>query len=158
MRALDFKKKVLLIEKKRIGGAGVYDGVLTSKTLWEYSQKVSSIREMIPNYEVNYADVVTTLKEAVFERKTQMTVHLNLFQKQQANLFSYEKGTASFINKNIIEIKKEDGSIKQVSADNILIATGSRPRYLPHIPIDEKIIMTSDGVRDLNELPKSLVV
>ena len=37
MRALDFKKKVLLIEKKRLGGAGIFNGVLTSKTLWEHS-------------------------------------------------------------------------------------------------------------------------
>ncbi len=158
MRALDFKKKVLLIEKKRIGGAGVYDGVLTSKTLWELSQKVSSIREMIPDYQVNFQEIVSTLKEAVFERKTQMTVHLNLLQKQTGNLFFYEKGAASFVNKNTISIKKEDGTIKTVSAENILIATGSRPRYLPHIPIDEQIIMTSDGVKNLTELPKSLVV
>jgi dihydrolipoamide dehydrogenase len=158
MRALDFKKKVLLIEKKRIGGAGVYDGVLTSKTLWELSQKVSSIREMIPDYQVNYQEIVSTLKEAVFERKTQMTVHLNLLQKQPGNLFFYEKGAASFIDKNTISIKKEDGTTKTVSAENILIATGSRPRYLPHIPIDEQIIMTSDGVKNLTELPDSLVV
>lgn len=51
---------------------------------------------MIPDYQVDYQNIVTTLKEAVFERKTQMTVHLNLLQKQQANLFSYEKGAASF--------------------------------------------------------------
>lgn len=50
MRTIDFGKKVLLIEKKKIGGAGVYDGVLTSKTLWESSMKVASIRETIPNY------------------------------------------------------------------------------------------------------------
>lgn len=158
MRGLDFKKKVLLIEKKRIGGAGVYDGVLTSKTLWEYSQKVSSIREMIPNYEVDFTDIVKTLKEAVYERKTQMTVHLNLLQKQQPELFSYEKGTASFIDKHTISITKEDGSKKIVTASNILIATGSRPRYLPHISIDEQIIMTSDGVKNLTEIPKNLVV
>ena len=54
MRALDFKKKVLLIEKNRLGGAGIYDGVLTSKTLWEYSQKISSVRELIPNFEVKF--------------------------------------------------------------------------------------------------------
>ena len=42
--------------------------------------------------------------------------------------------------------------------ENILIASGSRPRYLPNIPIDEKIIMTSDGVKNMTELPKSLVV
>ncbi len=158
MRALDFKKKTLLIEKKRIGGAGVYDGVLTSKTLWELSQKVSSIREMIPNYQINYDDIVKTLKESVFERKTQMTVHLQLLHKQQPELFEYDKGTASFIDKNTLLITKEDGTTKKVSADNILICTGSRPRYLPHITIDEKNIMTSDGVKNLTELPKSIVV
>lgn len=158
MRAIDFKKKVLLIEKKRIGGAGVYDGVLTSKTLWELSQKISSIREMIPNYHVDYQDMVNTVNEAVFERKTQMTVHMNLLQKQQPDRFCYEKGTASFLDKNTINILKEDGSNKAVYGDHILIATGSRPRYLPHIAIDEKIIMTSDGIKNLTELPKSLVV
>lgn len=158
MRALDFKKKVLLVEKKRIGGAGVYDGVLTSKTLWELSQKVSSIREMLPNYQVNYQDIVKTVKEAVFERKTQMTVHLNLLQKENKALFFYEKGAAYFVDKNTVAIKKDDGSTKTVSADFILIATGSRPRYLPHIPIDENIIMTSDGVKNLTDLPESLVV
>ena len=158
MRALDFKKKVLLVEKKRIGGAGVYDGVLTSKTLWELSQKVSAIREMIPDYKINYEEIVRTLKEAVFERKTQMTVHLHLLQKQTPDLFQYEKGTASFIDKNTVLITKDDGTVKAVKADNILIATGSRPRYLPHIAIDENIIMTSDGVKNLTDLPESLVV
>lgn len=158
MRALDFKKKVLLIEKKHIGGAGVYDGVLTSKTLWEMSQKISSIREMIPDYEADFEYINKTVKEAIFERKTQMTVHIQLLQTQTTNLFHYEKGTAQFIDKHTISITKENGRIKTVSAENILIASGSRPRYLPNIPIDEHIIMTSDGVKNLTEFPKSLVV
>lgn len=159
MRAIDFKKKVLLVEKKRIGGAGIYDGVLTSKTLWEFSQKISAIREMIPDYEVKYEDIARTVKESVFERKTQMTVHLQLLQSyMQDNLFSYEKGTASFVDKNTVQIVKDDGGIKTVSADFILIATGSRPRYLPNIQIDERTIMTSDGISHLSDIPKSLVV
>lgn len=159
MRAIDFKKKVLLVEKKRIGGAGIYDGVLTSKTLWEFSQKISAIREMIPDYEVKYEDIARTVKESVFERKTQMTVHLQLLQSYvHDNLFSYEKGTASFVDKNTVQIVKDDGGIKTVSADFILIATGSRPRYLPNIQIDERTIMTSDGISHLSDIPKSLVV
>jgi dihydrolipoamide dehydrogenase len=38
------------------------------------------------------------------------------------------------------------------------MAIGSRPRYLPHIPIDEKIILTSDGVSALTDFPKSIVI
>lgn len=159
MRALDFKKKVLLVEKNRIGGAGVYDGVLTSKTLWELSQKVTTMREMNPDFVPNFDEINKTVKEAIFERKTQMTVHLQLLESAMENQqFRYEKGHASFIDKHTLQIKKEDGSLKQVYAENVLIATGSRPRYLPHIPIDEKIIMTSNGIRNLTSFPKSMVV
>jgi dihydrolipoamide dehydrogenase len=160
MRALDFKKKVLLIEKNRIGGAGVYNGVLTSKTLWEFSQKIASLREIMPDYQVNFEDINKTVKEAVFERKTQMTVHLQLLEKENEDnqLFFYEKGEASFVDKHTIQIEKEGKEIKQVWGDKILIATGSRPRYLPHIPIDEQIIMTSNGLGNLTDIPKSFVV
>ena len=141
MRALDFGKRVLLIEKKKIGGAGIYDGVLTSKTLWEYSMKISSIREMIPDYKVNFQEMEKTVHEAVFERKTQMTVHSQLLQNTVHRLFFYEKGKAFFIDKNTIQITKDDGSTKKVTADNILISTGSRPRIPNNITVDEKTII-----------------
>jgi len=158
MRAIDFGKKVLLIEKKRLGGAGVYDGVLTSKTLWEQSLKAASIKETIPDYQVKFDDVSKIVHEAIYERKTQMTVHLQLLQKLKNRLLYYEKGTAYLKNKNEVEITKEDGSKKTVSADYILIATGSRPRIPGNIKVDENIIVTSDGIKNFTSFPKSMVV
>jgi dihydrolipoamide dehydrogenase len=159
MRALDFKKKVLLVEKKRLGGAGIFNGVLTSKTLWEHSMRVSAIRETIPSYDVPFEDIIKNLREAVFERKTQMSVHLRLLENQLgSDLFHYEKGFAKILDKNLVEILKDDGSVHVVKAENILIATGSHPRYLSNIPIDEKIIVTSDGVKNILDFPKSLVI
>ncbi len=157
MRAIDFGKKVLLIEKTRIGGAGIYNGVLTSKTLWDQALKVLSIREMIPNYEVNFDAVAKIVNEAVFERKTQMTVHLQLLQKLQTRLFFYEKGTALLLDKHTVQIAKDD-LLKTVSADFILIATGSRPRVPSNIVVDEKIIVTSDGIKNFTSFPESMVV
>jgi dihydrolipoamide dehydrogenase len=158
MRAIDFGKKVLLVEKKRIGGAGVYDGVLTSKGLWEYSMKMSSIRESIPDYKVDFNHMIKTVNEAVFERKTQMTVHLQILQSFNNRLFFYEKGKAYLVDKNTVKITKEDGSAKTVSADFILIATGSHPRRPAGITIDENIIVTSDGIKNFKSLPKNMVV
>lgn len=158
MRAIDFGKKVLLIEKRKIGGAGVYDGVLTSKTLWEQALKTASIREMIPNYEVDINSIKKIVNEAVYERKTQMTLHLQLLQTLPKKLFSYEKGAAAFIDKHTVRITKEDGKTKDVSADNILIATGSRPRIPANIKVDEHTIVTSDGVKNFDTFPESMVV
>lgn len=158
MRAVDFGKKVLLLEKKRIGGAGLYNGVLTSKTLWEQALKVASIREMIPSYEPKFEDFAKIVDEALFERKTQMTIHLQLLQKLQKKLFFYEKGTAYILDKHTVQITKDDGSVKTVTTDNILIATGSSPRKPANIEVDEKIIVTSDGIRNFDSFPESIVV
>ncbi|MEO8760741.1 MAG: FAD-dependent oxidoreductase, partial [Bacteroidia bacterium] len=107
MRALDFKKKVLLVEKKRLGGAGIFNGVLTSKTLWEHSMRVSAIRETIPSYVVPFEAIIKNLREAVFERKTQMSVHLRLLENALgAEAFHYEKGFAKILDKNLVEILK----------------------------------------------------
>lgn len=158
MRAIDFGKKVLLIEKRKLGGAGVYDGVLTSKTLWEQALKTASIREVIPDYKAPIDTIKKTVNEAVYERKTQMTLHLQLLQTLPKKLFSYEKGSAYLIDKHTVRITKEDGKTKEVYAENILIATGSRPRIPPNIPVDEEIIVTSDGIKNFNSFPKSMVV
>src|SRR4051812_41350613 len=145
MRALDFGKKVLLVEKKRIGGAAIYDGVLSSKAMWEQALKAASIREMIPDYEPDFSHLVKTVNEAIFERKSQMTIHLQLLQKLPNKLFHHEKGTAHILDKHTVQVTKEDGSVKTVSSDFLLIATGSRPRIPANIKVDEQIIVTSDG-------------
>ena len=158
MRALDFGKKVLLVEKKRIGGAAIYDGVLTSKAMWEQALKAASVREMIPKYEPDFDQLVKTVNEAIFERKSQMTIHLQLLQKMPHKLFHYEKGNAFILDKHTIQITKEDGSSKTVSSDYLLIATGSRPRIPANIAVDEEVIVTSDGIKNFKHFPKSLVV
>jgi dihydrolipoamide dehydrogenase len=158
MRAIDFGKKVLLIEKKKLGGAGVYNGVLASKTLWEQALKVASIREMMPSYEPKFEEISKTVNEAVFERKTQMTVHQQLLQKMENRLFYYEKGTAFLHDKHTVIITKEDGAVRKVTADFILIATGSRPRIPANIAVDEQLIVTSDGIKNFTSFPESMVV
>ncbi len=40
MRAVDFDKTVLLVERDRIGGAGIYDGALSSKTFGKYQKNL----------------------------------------------------------------------------------------------------------------------
>ncbi|MCI5058045.1 MAG: FAD-dependent oxidoreductase, partial [Flavobacteriales bacterium] len=51
MRAIDFGKKVALIEKGKLGGAGIYDGALSSKTMWELSEKVRYINSTLVTHD-----------------------------------------------------------------------------------------------------------
>lgn len=163
MRGIDFGKRVCLIEKDRVGGAGVYNGALSSKTLWEISNRVAFINESLKGdglepYDLPWSQVRKTLNEAIFERKFQYSCHIKLLQEEaESATFHYERGEGSLISKN--EIRIDNGTTtKTIWADYIVLATGSSPRKLPNIEVDEETIMTSDGIDNLKEYPESLVI
>ncbi len=164
MRAIDFNKKVILIEKDKIGGAGLYNGALSSKTLWELSQKVRTINDSMVSagrkkFNISWKEVIDTMMEAEFDRKFQYSCHIKLLQSESLkHIFKYERGFGSFVDNHIIRIEKKNGKTKEIYAENIIISTGSKPRKLPNIDVDEKVILTSDGIESINDFPKSMVI
>ncbi|PCJ00473.1 MAG: pyridine nucleotide-disulfide oxidoreductase [Flavobacteriales bacterium] len=161
MRAIDFDKKVLLIEKTKLGGAGIYNGALSSKTMWELSTRYRKVKEDLgekaAGLEISYDEVKNSIEEAIFDRKFQLTSHLRIIHAE-TNLITYEKGVASFISDKEIKINKLGGKEKIIYAEHTIIATGSTPRKLPDVEVDEEIIMTSDGISNLDDFPKSMVI
>jgi dihydrolipoamide dehydrogenase len=164
MRAIDYGKKTLLVEKNQLGGAGIHQGALWSKTWWELSTEAAIMREA--NERLNIGRVDFSFKS--FKQEVQMAVHerthllnhhmqnINLgFEK---DLFEFQFGTAKVIGKNQVKIVKENEEDDVVYADYIILATGSRPRYLSNIPIDEDYIYTSDGLGKLDHFPRSMVI
>jgi dihydrolipoamide dehydrogenase len=163
MRALDFNKKILLIEKEKLGGAGLYNGALSSKTFWEVSKDIEAARSRVKRYmkgqfEVSFKDMVSDVKEAIVNRKNILESHIEKLQVIHKDIFEYRKGTGKLKTKNEIIVTSSDGKEEIVFADYIILATGSRPRILPHIPVDEVNIVTSDGIEKFDRFPESIVI
>lgn len=164
MRAFDLKCPVILIEKARIGGAGIYNGALTSKTMWELSREYLTMRKRNEKYgleipSIQYLDILNEVKEAVFERKSSLENHLYwLRQTSSVDQFAYVQGVAELLDAHTIALTHSDGSTEHIHVDHVILATGSRPRHLPSIPIDEKHIVTSDGILNFTDFPESLVI
>lgn len=163
MRALDFRKKVLLIERNRVGGAGVTNGALSSKTWWELSRETAAFRRNLKRFNieapsVNYDEIQAEVQRAVGERKSMLQDHMaQLKDSNYADLLEFKYGNAKLIGQHEIEVTQ--GTSKEVvTADYIILATGSRPRYLPELPIDEKIVMTSEGIEGMTDFPESMVI
>jgi len=163
MRALDFKKKVLLIEKNRLGGAGVTNGALSSKTWWELSRETSAFRRSLKRYNIpippiSFTEIQNEVRKAVHDRKSMLEEHLQeLHNTTYSNLLDFKKGEARVIGQHEVEIIM--GAKKEiVQGDYIILATGSRPRYLPELPIDEKHVLTSEGIEDMTDFPESMVI
>ncbi|HET8860466.1 NAD(P)/FAD-dependent oxidoreductase [Marivirga sp.] len=164
MRAIDLEKKTLLIEKNTLGGAGISNGALSSKTLWELSRDMLAFRKNLDRYQLEkpravWKEIQSEVQSAVSER-----IHLlrNHLQELQTNAkytpyIDYLEGNASIISEHLVEVETEKERLA-IEADYIIIATGSRPRYLPNISIDEKHILTSDGIEHLDDFPESMVI
>jgi dihydrolipoamide dehydrogenase len=163
MRAIDFKKKTLLIEKSKVGGAGVTNGALSSKTWWELAREASAFRKNLKRYnikapDINYKEIQAEVRKAVHERKAMLEEHIDMLKNSNySELLQLRTGTATLLSNNEIEIVH--GAHKEVVwADYIILATGSRPRYLPELPIDERIVMTSEGIENMEDFPESMVI
>ncbi|MEO9871366.1 dihydrolipoyl dehydrogenase family protein [Ekhidna sp.] len=163
MRAIDFGKRVALIEKNKLGGAGIHQGALWSKTWWEISREAKMINLHgkalnLGNTEFSFEKVQGEVNQAVDERVELLTHHMeNINLGLGDELFEFIHGTAKVTGKNTIEVSG-NGKDHSLEADFIVLATGSVPRKLPHLPIDEEIVFTSDGLNNLKTFPKSIVI
>lgn len=163
MRAVDFKKKVALIEKDKLGGSGIHNGALWSKTLWEISTTASNLRTQgsgLNVHDLNFQmdQINDEVNTALDGRVNQLQHHMDQINiALESDFFKYIKGSAKVVSKNGVAVESE-GTTQELEADYIILATGSRPRKLPHLPIDEEIVMTSDGLPKMNKFPKSIVI
>ncbi len=163
MRAVDFNKNVLLVEKDQLGGAGIHHGALTSKTWWEMSREAYQFRRSSRSFNLDdplysFSKLRSVVRKAAQERMEMLEHHMNnLHLNREVGSFEFKKGVAKLISDREIAITN-NGHSETIAADYIVLATGSRPRKLPNIPIDEEIILTSDGIDKLEKFPKSMVI
>ncbi|MDZ4715718.1 MAG: NAD(P)/FAD-dependent oxidoreductase [Cytophagales bacterium] len=162
MRALDFGKKTLIVEKSKIGGAGITNGALSSKSWWELSREAAAFRKSLTRYNiqapsVNYKEIQSEVRRAVEERKSLLEEQMDHLKNSEKCPLEFKKGEARIISKNEVEITSGTHS-ERVWAENIVLATGSRPRNLPELPIDEKVVMTSEGIEEMTDFPESMVI
>ncbi len=163
MRAIDFGKRVALIEKNKLGGAGIHQGALWSKTWWEISREARMLNLNgstlnLNSTEYSFEKVKGEVAQAVDQRVNLLTHHMeNINLGLGDELFEYIHGTGHVKDKHTVEVTG-NGHDQSIEAEYIILATGSVPRKLPHLPIDEAIVFTSDGLNNLKKFPKSIVI
>ena len=104
MRALDFKKRVLLIEKGKVGGTGVSNGALSSKTWWELSREYLHFKKQLEGFnkpvpEVKFSEIKREVNNATSERISLLENHMRRLRNNYGlDLFHYVLGEAKLLN------------------------------------------------------------
>jgi dihydrolipoamide dehydrogenase len=166
MRAHDLGKRVVIVERGQVGGAGIHAGALSSKTMWHLSNDYATAARTDRGYhavgglEVSYPNVIESVRTAVSERRSLLDRQLASLSAPGENggIVTLVRGTARFTSPHEVEVKRHDGTIEKIEAKNFLIATGSRPRVPDTIPVDGELVVTSDQIESFPSFPESLVI
>lgn len=167
IRAWDLKKKVCLIEGGPVGGAGLENGALSSKTLWELSRDYKKALHTDRGFratdvQLDWQEVRRVVQEAVRQKREQMERQLREMARPRpghGGSIEVFRGYAKFLSAREVEVQPQKGRwVARITADNFVIATGSTPRALPDVEIDGERIMTSDHLMQLEDFPESLVI
>ena len=141
-----------------LGGTCLNIGCIPSKSLLNLSEEYHKVKNL-SNKGIEVGEVKLNLSKMMKSKDKAVTVLTKgvefLLKK---NKVTYLKGHGSFQSKNEIKIKDDNNKEIVISADNIVIATGSVPVSLPGINFDEKIILSSTGALKIEQVPKKMVV
>lgn len=160
IQAAKLGKKVLVIEQgKRVGGVSVHTGTIPSKTLRETALNLSGWRER-GFYGRSYR-VKQEISAEDLRRRLLITLdhEVEVLEHQFArNRVQHIRGKASFVDANTLQVIKDDGDTMTVTGASILLAVGTKPFRPDYMPFDNKTILDSDELLDIDELPRTMVV
>ncbi len=167
MRAFDLGKRVCIVERAQLGGAGVMWGALASKTMWELSKDyyVASRTERgyrASDLHVDYTAVRNTILQAIKEKQGQMRAQMRALvgggRRASGGSVTLKRGRAQFIAPDRITVTRRGGPAETIQANFFLICTGSKPRTLPGITIDQRRVIDSDGILRVKAFPRRLMI
>jgi NAD(P) transhydrogenase len=151
--------KVALIDRERkVGGTCVHHGTIPSKTLREAALTITTLRRNADVFDFNLKDniEVSTLMRRLDSVLGSYTDFIAEYIRSHG--ISYFHGRATIVDANTISLSAIKGAQSYLKAKNIVIATGSRPRTPPDIPVDHENILDSDSILSMIYLPRSLTV
>lgn len=158
IRATQLGMSAACVEMDRLGGVCLNIGCIPTKALLSSALFVTELGSA-EGHGVSLEGVNVTLGPAqersrrVADQMSRGVTHL--FKKNKVTSL---QGRGRLAGNGKVEVEASDGSKTTYSARHIIIATGSRPRDLPMIPIDEDRIWSSTGALHQKDAPKSLAV
>lgn len=158
IRAAQYGLRVAVIEKYKVGGTCLHWGCIPTKVILE-SAEVYSMARRGQEFGVNTGNVTLDYSQVSKRREKVVATSTSgveyLFKKHGVTLI---RGEGKLTSPTTITVTLADGGTSQVSAKDVIIATGSTPKGLPGVKIDGERIINSDHASTMAELPGSVII
>ncbi|MGW7870168.1 dihydrolipoyl dehydrogenase [Staphylococcus xylosus] len=165
IRASQLGKKVALVEKSLLGGTCLHKGCIPTKALLKSAEVMRTVTNAtdfgvdVDGFKLNFGRIQERKNEVV----SQMFSGVNhLMEHNSIDVFN---GTGRILGPSIfspqsgtISVEYEDGESELIPNNNVLITTGSQPMSLPFLSFDHKVVLSSDDILQLEQLPNNLAI
>jgi len=153
-------KRAAIIERKpKIGGAGLQTGTIPSKALREVAYLLSRSGGMRQALATDGHSRHGLLADAVRRKGVVIAQQESvILQRLLRHGVALIPGEASFVDGHTLSVTDAAGNTRRISANVIILASGSRPRRPANIPFDKKTVLDSTSILNLRHLPDSLLV
>lgn len=160
IRASQLGFKTALIEKDNLGGICLNWGCIPTKSLLKNAEVYDLAKNHADDFGLSFSDLSFDFNKIIKRSRNvseKITKGVEFLVKK--NKIDRIRGFGKIKTKNEIAVYDKDGKeTERISAKNIIIATGAKPRILPSIPVDRKRIITSTEAMILPEQPKKMIV
>jgi NAD(P) transhydrogenase len=153
-------RRAAVVERRdMVGGVCINTGTIPSKTLREAVLYLTGLnqREM---YGQSYR-VKENITIADLLARTQHVIgrEVEVIRSQLSrNRVALLPGLGSFVDEHTVEVAEGTGNATRVTADRIVIATGTTPARPSTVEFDGATIVDSDGILNLDRVPQSMIV
>jgi dihydrolipoamide dehydrogenase len=158
IRASQLGLKTAVIEKESLGGICLNWGCIPTKALLKSAQVFNYIQHA-SDYGIK-VDKVSADFDGMIKRSRDvaggMSKGVNFLMKK--NKIEVISGTGKLMRGKKVEVTGEDGKKTTYEAANVIVATGTRAKELPNLPIDGKKIIGYRQAMTLAKQPKKMVV
>jgi len=160
IKAAQLGLRVACVEKRNtLGGTCLNVGCIPSKALLYSSHLFEDASHNMRKYGV-VADKVTLDLEAMMKQKDASVAALTrgiagLFKK---NKVEHLQGFGRISGEKQVTVDLTAGGQQVITADHVVVATGSEPTSVPGLVIDEQRVVSSTGALALKTVPKKLLV
>jgi dihydrolipoamide dehydrogenase len=157
IRAAQLGLKVAIVERENLGGICLNWGCIPTKALLR-SAEIYHYMQHAGDYGLTAANISADI-DAVVKRSRGVAKQLNqgVTHLMKKNKITVQIGDGKLLAANTLSVTK-DGKTEELTAKNIIIATGARARDLPFAPADGERIWTYRHAMVPPEIPKKLLV
>ncbi|MEX0594404.1 MAG: dihydrolipoyl dehydrogenase [Balneolaceae bacterium] len=159
IRASQLGLKTAIVEKRHLGGVCLNIGCIPTKALLRSAEVFESIGHAA-DYGVNVKEFSADFGGMVKRSRNvanKMSKGVQFLMK--ANKVEVFMGTGAFTSPTELAVTDESGkTVETIKAGKYIIATGARPREIPPLPIDGKMVINSEQAMQLDKQPKKMVI